>query len=187
MTNYNSPHYTFFSVVFSSSPAALTPQSVQQVRSVGSCTWLAVPVAVPEASVLQADFFRGALGNGPSHSSPKPKANQPAYSMEECSCGVLPWLNVWGKSIIFFFFFFFGFALSCRHWHQEYSYSLPEKWWALMKKKLNLLHVLSTFLCSTFHSLPPLTGCVSMVQAFSISSLQVQKYWEKPIIAAQFC
>lgn len=115
----------------------------------------------------------------PSLSSPKMKANQPTYSMGECSYGVSHWLPS-----------YWGFVLSCSPWHQEYAYSLPEKSSVSVGsdgERLNLQHVLSTFLCSTFHSLPPLTVCVSIVQAFSISSLQVQKYSEKPIIAAQFC
>lgn len=59
--------------------------------------------------------------------------------------------------------------------------------WAQMKKGWTFSMFFQPFFLPLFIDLPPLTGCISIAQAFSISSLQVPKYWEKPIIAAQFC
>lgn len=54
------------------------------------------------------------------------------------------------------------------------------------EERLNPQHVLSAFLCSTFHSLPPLTDCVFVVWALSVLCLQVQKYGQNFTPDAQF-
>lgn len=112
MKSYNSLYYSFFCGFSSSSLASLTPQRMQQVRSVRSCAWIAVPMAVPAAWVLPADFFWGALGNASPFSLLKIESKtvwQCVYCTGGHSYGISHLPNACRKPVtnLFFCFYFF--------------------------------------------------------------------------------